>query len=161
MSERDLSELLSRVEGAEGADRDLDWTMAQAFDQDLAGRVLITYEGSKAACIANGLWPKRKGACWRDALFSVPHYTASLDAAVGLVEKMLPEMNVSVTRHSDGRGACEMWVWVSNLFDDTRALNEANGHESRHQNVGAATPALALIAALLKALIEGERTKAS
>lgn len=134
-----LQALLERVEAASGPDRDLDWTMAQAFDPDLAGRVLITYEGSKAACIANGLWPKRKGACWRDALFSVPRYTASLDAAVGLVEKMLPGWTWGINGPDpelDGECVGSLWKSTANTID-------GDGK----------TPALALIAALLKALI--------
>lgn len=67
----DLSELIARVEGATGADRDLNADLLKAFGWfvDSAGNA-IDHEGRRA--------------------FTVPDLTASLDAALALAERVLP-----------------------------------------------------------------------
>lgn len=67
----------------------------------------------------------------------VPSYTASLDAAVALVERVLPGWDGFVPINAKG----EAWVWPA-------------GGMGKGHRVSAATPAIALLIATLKALQE-------
>jgi hypothetical protein len=67
-----------------------------------------------------------------------PHYTASLDTIVGLIERELPEWRWYV----DNRTAA---VWPDGTYDES--------------SVGASTPALALCIAFLRARAEKEQGK--
>jgi hypothetical protein len=123
-----LEELASRVEKAEGGSRELDALIFCAADSNykLVGSFMITYDDGK----------KR----WRG--FKVaPAVSSIIDEALELVEKMLPEWELDlkfpVSQDSDANAELSLYV------DDV--LSE--------MAVGIApTPALALIAALLKAL---------
>lgn len=84
----DLQALLERVEKAEGPDREIDWELRKVFLPDEVPYVLQRYEETKAECKKNGLWPARRDACWRDAIGGTLSYTASVDAAIGLTEKL-------------------------------------------------------------------------
>ncbi|GAA2867013.1 hypothetical protein GGQ99_001348 [Aminobacter niigataensis] len=80
----------------------------------------------------------------RENLSMVPRYTASLDAAVALVERVLPswEWQVGDDAHFGKYGA----VYQS--------LSEGGAGLSEEDMVSAATPAIALLIATLKALQE-------
>lgn len=124
-----LKSLLAKVEAATGADRVLDAYIGEAF----AGYAL--------------------GEALHDK--HLPHYTASLDAAVALAAKVVPNWRLSVT------------------FDLPQGIFDGEGHVYLKKPEGegwnrdpnhphciyftetADTPALALIAALLKAKIAG------
>ena len=108
----DLHSLLARVEKAEGADREIDFAIAEALDG--VNRV------SSAARL---------------------RYTASLDAAVALVEKVFPRC---------GYGASLRWPEISRGPDEV-AHGWIHHGDDTHEG-DAHTPALALIAALLRAL---------
>lgn len=151
-------ELLARVEGLVGPDREVDALIICALLAPAGSRV----EQSRI----NGAWciyePVKFGSDpWRlwertPFEFRTASLTAGIDAALALVERKLPDVCVSVTSNvtdNGRRGACEMWRWAANRFEFAREHNEKNGHESMHQNIGAATPPLAIIAALLRALI--------
>lgn len=112
----DLQTLIARVEAASGPDREIDSKIALEL---LGGAA--TYKGDVLWNINADGW---------DAL---PAYTASLDAAVRLVEAKLPGYE---------------WFVNSSGFAGVRSDAHDNGANGNHE----ASPALALVAALLHAL---------
>jgi len=125
-----LEALLQRVEAAEGPDRDLDADIVLWRHPELAE------------------WPRSDRGGWVSpewGLISPPeHFTASVDAALALVERVLPDVeriDVIAFPNLVHRGRAEVW-----LDGDTRVVANAK------------TPALALIAALLRALIASTPT---
>lgn len=132
-----LSDLLARVEAATGGDRELDGEMWVTL--------MWTRENTDP-CFYELLDEGR----WREALHSVqpnwrerdwvPRYTSSLDAALGLVERMLPG---SYSGLQQNRGE-NVPAW-SGYVD--------SGDE--HEGWGASA-ALALLAAMLRALLSSE-----
>ncbi len=132
-----LQELLKRVEAATGPDREIDTAIwLQIAPGATRSQWSYIHKASARECFvdetrdATGRW------------ITTPAYTGILDAAVGLVEKMLPGW----TGHLDfgGSQACGYVI---------RPLTE--GPLLEHRAFGA-TPALALCAALLRALIASE-----
>jgi hypothetical protein len=101
-----ISDLITRLEGAEGADRELDIAVARAF--------LLPWS--------------------REWTPPAPPYTSSLDAALGLAERVLPGSRWMVERHFDGSG----WAMIHAKPGTERDMTEAK------------TPALALVLAVLK-----------
>jgi len=120
-----LMDLADRVEKADGADRELDVAIHQFLERPV-------------------LWAVDDDGCEYQALVSVPLYTASLDAALSLVP--------------------EGWKWSCDftqrpLFQDCgRADLYAPGigddRPADVTDIYAATPALALCAASLRALAQ-------
>ena len=128
MSE-DLTELLSRVETATGSDVRLDGDIAVALG------VFRPVQARHERVFGNSWHVKLTGS----VMFMAPAYTASLDAALALVERVLP-----------GAG------WLCGVAQDhymaeifrTRYVS---GVIPRMGYAEAPTPALALLAALLRA----------
>ncbi len=135
-----ISELKERIAKADCADRELDGLIAQAFG-------LIPSDARWETRDAYGL---RDDAGWVSGgyggyKFHDPEpYTASLDAAIALVEMKLPQCwwNVESEQHYDA-GTIR-----------TRYIGRIRAHQLPRLHVIASfsTPALALIAALLEAL---------
>lgn len=148
-----LADLLARVEAATAPDRELDARLHVALHPHEHGMIhpgrpdgsrgsshgplsgmdwdawsrLAKHRGSDLGMVANhGLWPD---------------YTASLNAALTLVERALPGWDYRVERDE---GVHKAGVWRSGTYFG------GYGTES------APTPALALLAALLRALIAKE-----
>jgi len=126
-----LADLRARVEAATGADRVLDWQVGAAtghssFDHDSA------------------LWPPfREGSRAEKA---VPAYTASLDAVLALVGEKLPGWHVNELHQRPDEP-----LWWADLL--VREIEGPPGDEPTWRaNAHAATPALALLSALLAAL---------
>ncbi len=116
-----LRDLIARVEMAEGPDRKLDAEIALA-----TGWRLKTVDGV-------GYW-RRGDYSWTAEMEGVPpFYTASLDAAVSLVPS-------GWVWGASSRGYARAWT----ITDEGKALQKAECHH-------AATPALALTAAALRA----------
>ena len=136
----DLHSLLTRVEAATAPDRQIDCLL----DCLRTGREFIEWTADTGIVGYRFKHPTLgwELGCWRVG------YTASLDAALALVEEMLPGWDWSV-RHSvsadgDVRYANAV-VWLpSDPRDD-----EAPRHWANHDH----SPALALLSALLRALI--------
>lgn len=138
----DLKALLERVEKAEGPDRELDAAIYNAlYTDNYRPHAFHSFEQKFHAVHRyhdGWLVGKDNSDEWAENL---PKFTASIDAAVALVEKMLPG-----------------WAWGVHV--NPRAVGGFLAHVTERSpirpmpNIGAApTPALALCAALLRALI--------
>lgn len=137
-----LVDLLARVEAAEGPDRELD---ALIMCELVAGRGAYVEQSkiNMAWCIyyaPNRIWSmsSREGT-WREGGWPL---TASLDAALALCERVLPGHRIELSRVEHGEVGD--WVWVGKI---ERADFSACWWAKLK------TPALALLAAMLRALI--------
>jgi hypothetical protein len=124
-----LRSLRERVEGASGGDRELDADMSSALldSQVKRKRELLP---SYVHHFGDGEW------------VLIPAYTASLDAALGLVERCLPGWEWILGRHNTKAGERSGTRFRGTLIQPGGELTACWGH----------TPALALLSALLSAL---------
>lgn len=134
------SDIISRLEKATGPYRELNRQIAKHFGWF---RVEPRFSRNK-----NGGWIAPEdftgtyadGSPILDGLHGttihgdVPNFTASLDATIALVEKVLPGARIDITKRYDGDGYACVWG--------------PNGNRSSN----AATPAIALLLALFRAL---------
>lgn len=124
-----LAGLLARVEKAEGSDRELDarfWCLGEG--------VKFSHLSSQREAIIF-FRPGQNGSCREDG--RTP-YTTSLDAALALCERVLPGWLREVSEQSSLR-------WMAEVME---------GGDAEISAISAAkTPALALLAAMLRALI--------
>jgi len=151
-----LTGLVARLEAAKGADRELDAAIAVATgggDKMCPGGVHGTSRGSTFSFTGKTLATviDQYPTLSVDAaiFFAVPAYTASLDAAIALVEAKLP--GASWHMHWRGIGKnCDGWI---------ERLGSEGEISERHEWVSTerATPALALLTALFHAL-QGQKT---
>jgi hypothetical protein len=128
-----LSNLRARVEGAEGPSRKLDvwiWkaTAPDEYRRDMYRSAVLRPRGQAIEDFEPG---------W--AVKAAPPYTASLDAALALVERVLPGRDWSLTTDLWGK------LFMATIWKDAGG-DIAGEAETR------STPALALLAALLRAL---------
>jgi hypothetical protein len=138
-----LTDLLARIEKADGPDRKMDARIHVALcqpgpaDGDDARRFRMPARNMDYEDVERGhyWYVQRSGK----SLHRAPYYTASLDAAIALVEAKLPGWGWSVG-HSDGY-----------LPEGTLYAKEGPRFGVSHSK--AETPALALLSALLRALI--------
>lgn len=114
-----LVNLIERLEKAIGPDRELDWRIAEKFD--------IPERWPTSA-----LWPPFMPKSKYDK--SIPAYSASIDAAVALVERVLPG-----------------WTWTLDSGSSTATLWEQDSAPEHLHQVRGATPSLALCLAILRA----------
>lgn len=127
----DLKELLSRVEAASGPDREIDRDLWLAF-------------GLYPPAIEDiGRYDDPSSGCTGGVIYSADHLSASLDAAVALVEKMLPLSTRHIRWYGQDRVASVLLIPHFRSFPYSGAAKEVSG----------ATEPLALCAALLTALI--------
>jgi len=113
-----MRELIERLEKATGPDRDLDEAILKSFGiHSWAGR--MSYQD---------------GPLWID--FGSSEITASIDAAVALTERVLPDVGWSVaTNRIDRRRVARLW---------TGEIDDGKAHAG-------ASPAIALCLAILRA----------
>lgn len=120
-----LRDLLVRVEAATGPDLELDgriWCLR-------SGLTFYRWDG------AGVVWKCADGTIRHSGSERISRYTASIDAAVALIERVLPHSLISLSNdHTEG------WTAKVRLSYGKRM----------------ATPALALLSALMKALIARE-----
>lgn len=120
-----LADLIAKVEAAEGGSRELDRLIAMT----LAGATAdYTPAGEFRGYYRGGFWV---------SIGPIEPVTVFVDAALALVERKLPGLQKSVVDLRPVR-PCEANIWHYGHFDDVHAK--------------AATPALALCLALLRAL---------
>jgi hypothetical protein len=140
-----LSDLLERVEGAKGPDRSIDReVMRLSYVED------TRYIGCRCdpSCCPNSahldhVWVDPTTDRWKTTARDGFEFTASLDAALALVERLLPGCGYTITNeHPVERQGPAAWVAIP---------GSPGGHAT------GATPALALLAAMLKALIAEDR----
>jgi len=143
-----LADLIERVEGATGPDREADcelWALHHGLTLEWQGTTLVAGEEGVVGWIdpgrlARNFYTNRA----KTGPGSIPAYTASIDAALALCERVLPEAWPGFQRNrvTDPARAWSAWLEIfpeGVNFPDTYDFN-------------APTPALALILAMLKAL---------
>jgi hypothetical protein len=135
-----LSALRERVEKAEGPDRELDAVIWLALIPGVTRRTTHVAHWQKPYDI-----DETRDETGR--LINVPHYTASIDAAVALIERKLPGCGWSITRYENPN----IWTPATTYIADV-TLPGKIGDGAMFDACSNATPALALIAALLNAL---------
>jgi hypothetical protein len=146
----DLESLLARVEAAEGPDREIDALICAALHVLPAGEVCPPVAADTAVewrAFEDG-WVRlyATNGHVRDQHFLGRHadpFTASLDAALALCERVLPGADVSLFTLRSKRPEARVVTDYDEATDEIYVWEDADG----------ATPALALLAALLKALI--------
>lgn len=150
MNASDLTTLLARVEAAEGPDRELDARLSAHFE-----RVGISYgfgddEGWAPQDIVER-WDDDKWAkVGRELSIGHARYTASLDAALALCERVLLPNLLGIEGSWEPRDKGVWPAWSVRWYPPG---TDRDG-KSWHAQVGSArTPALALLAALLRAKI--------
>jgi hypothetical protein len=121
----DIASLLERVKAATGPDREMDRSIWRHFNPLPAGRASDVV-----------LPPGFGQGALNDALDPTPVLTASTDAALGLVERLMPGWRFAMYTDGEGKGPC------------CRAMR---GDEPVKANCHASTLPLAILAALLTA----------
>lgn len=160
----DLSSLRERVIAADGPDRELDAAVWWALEKSVANKAFFTGAMGlprSADEMPDAFASLPRGLGREGVIVLSPKLTASLDAVVALVERMLPEWQIiSITMGWRGPGKLhdhlpEEWrkryaraqlevAAVAQIRRSENSYVQANGE--------AKTPALALLAALLSAL---------
>lgn len=147
-----LSDLIARVEGAGGPDRALDAEIVVQFDirpdwlKDSPGILWVGPDGDVLYSYNN---KKSRGnpSAWYLTDFypgkQIPFYTASLDAAVALAERVLPGWSWEVRKSGFGTPA------QANLWNPRKSPAPDNNYRVDHES-GCAP--LALVTATLKAV---------
>lgn len=129
---KDLISLLDRVRAAEKSDREIDAAIFEAIDPNFPTGALRMWGLVGQAAFATGAYTSVKAST----------YTSSIDAAVALAERVLPG---------------ELWKVSSNFDEVADEAEPAYWARMRSPRLHfAATPALALLAAVLSALIAKE-----
>jgi hypothetical protein len=129
--------LLARVEAASGEDRALNADLWEAFG-------LVPEHHCHAWCGQNGRTDLTRGDF---VLAWAPSYTGSLDAALSLCERVLPTFTIDLTIYRTNAGEFRPHA-LARLFCPYGEITEHRGD--------ARTPALALLAAMLKGLLSAE-----
>jgi len=151
----EMQKLLERVRAAEGPDRELDAFLCEAFDLPKC---------QEPDCLPDVL--RRIIDCVKvthDEDPDVPFYTSSIDSALALVERLLPGWQWLV-RSASKDGKCFARLESPDFAD---VVWEAGDKETRdiirgEEALGkAATPPIAILAALLSALLAPARLSPS
>lgn len=131
-----LSDLLARLEAAEGANSGIDSALAVALGEWTPPRGFTQPRPEEYPW----QWSKKQHNAYQ------PHdpYTASLDASLALVERTAPTFTADLTIYRTNGGDFQPHA-LARLFCPYGEISEYRGD--------AKTPALALLCALVKALI--------
>jgi hypothetical protein len=131
-------EIIKRLREAKGPSKTLDADIAEA-----TGTVPPRYYRNVGYCDGSFGHDERSGICW-----IAKDYTASIDAALALVEKLLPGWHWTVT--SDKReGVAGAWIWLERRFPEDTAEDIPM---LRNYEAEAPTAPLAILIALFTAL---------
>ncbi len=121
--------LITKVSKLDGPDREIDAAIAKKFGKPHGKSEIVDLEIRSVTHIEE----------------VAERYTGSIDAAISLTVELLPWAAISATRQANGRGAAELWRWAPDIL----GLNADS--PLWHQNVGAGTPATAVLVAMLRA----------
>lgn len=155
----DVTGLVERLEKATGGDRGLDALLAQVAGWEWHGDGPVEeypmWAGHwvQPGFPMNGTFGVRgKGLCDCNVISEThgndkppPHYTASLDAALALVERVLPGWFPSIGQN----------IHYGHWRGSVRIVEETNGDITSFDGEHRTSPALALCLAALKALAQG------
>ena len=140
-----LRGLIERLEKAEAGSRELDWLIAEALGEIPEHRVMETGW--------DYIWFRRSGefALWKAMdsegrlveLWQAPQRSTSLDAAVALIGRVLPEWKKQLFENWDG-------LWIARVTSARRTF----GTDYMRERAPAGSPngAIALLIAALEAL---------
>lgn len=141
------TDLLPRLQAAEGPDRALDAEIAVAFrilpDFDPTRFIVpIEYmvDERRGAGVAAAYWLDKRGDPFFVHSRHVPEYTASIDAVLSLMPDGFSWIIRTGTKEGDGRGRTAPYAHCWTCHDD----------KGKYEGY-AATPVLALLTAILKA----------
>ncbi len=139
----ELQKLLERVENATGPDREIDeaiMALVYVRDERHIGAYMENDLGRDEP-VKDRVWVDPKTDKWVST--HAYAYTASIDDALALVERVLPGQQWTLGRNLHHH----YWLCTFNRLDDEGApYSNASSH-------AAPTPPLAILAAILKALI--------
>lgn len=142
---KQIADLITKLESATGPSRELDGEIHNGLHGTQYLRSTASVTGFFTSETDNGC-P------------SVDHYTASIDAAVALVERVLPGWHWTIS-NNNRRFTDQEWKgpWASISSDEFN--NDISGHDDDYFDAFAPTPALALVIAALRALSPKEQRK--
>lgn len=152
----DYTDIISRLEKAEGPDRELDariWCTMHGVrfkeHYDVYGR-----DSDRLTQVVFSRPPSRKREVTGYGYYKHAElYTASIDAAVALVERLAPDMRVENLCEWDHPRLRVQGPWSCDLVE--RGKDCTNGKKAKCSH--APTPALALLSALFRALRDAQR----
>jgi hypothetical protein len=153
-----LTELREKAERATGPDREIDaamWAIASGWTLTyLANNIIVADKPGEVQRVIGWIDPgqvSRNASIHRD---DIPRVSASIDAALALVERNLPGWVWQLSK-IDGVPSraplpdCEARVWIPSIRTRNLRVESANGQ--------GATPPLAILSALLRALESQEQ----
>lgn len=145
-----IPELIERVGKLTGADREVDARLWWEFDHERAVRAYWT--ASTGLPQPMDEFPRSRGLGYGYVVRSAPAYTASVDAALALVERKLPGWGWGVAMNGvkTGERTPEGYPRYGDGFK--AHVTKRNAIRTMPEIAAAPTPALAIILALLKAL---------
>ena len=138
----DLKALRERVLAASEADLEIDWLIAQALRPDIFANAQRIERETQEAIDAAGLTAARIGRAHREALYSIPRYTAVTDVVFSLINEILPGWAPSVGQNVHHG---HWFAYIQMVEETNQDIIDFHGR--------APTPALALLSALLSALV--------
>lgn len=139
MGDQAITSLIEKLEGAEGPSIALEAEICWTLERDRATSAYWRGAMGQPRPLPEEFARLPRGLGMASLEVGSPNYTASIDAALALAERVLPGVRVMVERDHDGTG----WAMAQNNPLDPRKMVEA------------ATPALALCAAIVRAHPEG------
>lgn len=138
-----LTKLIARVEALTKADRETDIQIAVALIDAKREKNWYHWQANRPRGTTEGT-PEEY---WRSRHDRCPAFTASLDAAIALTERVLPGWSWEARRSGTGdKGQATVWNPL-----------KAPGHSSEQRTFNRPTTAIALVLATLKALQARER----
>lgn len=156
-----LEELIAELESADDGSRKLDWTIADYLGDIPEHRILAVgwdYDWYRNSESDYALWKATDSEGRSSQLWQAPQVTSSLDAAVALVNRVLPGAQISLfighlTAAKDGSGSrAQVMRGKGPKCPDTGIRWPKLHGECFH----APTPALALCVAVLRAKLAQE-----
>jgi len=149
LSRADLQALIERVEEATGPDRELDVDIAWAIEPD---RYRSAYWNGRLGKPGTTLPLKLDGLERTSVRSNCPALTASVDAALALLGRVLPGWSIQLYRHPDGAFATLYRLGeVASILDGAVERYVATPYFESIQICDAHLP-LAIIAATLRAM---------